>query len=219
MARNTSTIETARERALEVGVYLPLGAFAKVRDEIVDIDRPKLRRTYNKLVKTGQARVEPLERRLRRETNKVSRKAKEAGRTARTETRRTARKATAATNSVAPKLPRVAAPRTASELPIQGYNDLTAGEVISETKGLTQTELAKVYKFEKANQDRSSVLDALEGRFVDLPIPTYDALTVDEIVERLDKLSDPDLKTIRRYEQDTKARQTVLDAVERYLSA
>lgn len=219
MARNTRTIETARERALEVGVYLPLGAFATVRDEIADIDRPKIRRTYNKLVKTGQARVEPLERRLRRETNKISRKAKEAGRTARTETRRTTRKATAATNTVAPKLPRVAAPKTASELPIQGYNDLTASEVISQTRGLTQTELAKVYKFEKANQDRASILEALESRFVELPIPTYDALTVDEIVERLDKQSESELKTIRRYEQDTKARQTVLDRIESRLSS
>jgi hypothetical protein len=212
-------METARDRAMEVGVYLPLGAIAKVRDEIADIDRPKIRRTYNKLVKTGQARVEPLEKRLRRETNKVSRRAKEAGRTAQSQTRRTARKATAATNTVAPKLPRVAAPKTASELPIQGYNSLTASEVIAETRGLTQTELAKVYKFEKANQDRSSILDALEGRFTDLPIPTYDALTVDEINDRLDKLSDSDLKTIRRYEQDTKARQTVLDRIETRLGS
>jgi hypothetical protein len=120
---------------------------------------------------------------------------------------------------MAPKLPRVAAPKTASELPIQGYNSLTASEVIAETRGLTQTELAKVYKFEKANQDRSSILDALESRFTELPIPTYDALTVDEITSRLEGQSESELKTLRRYEEETKARQTVLDRIDSLLGA
>jgi hypothetical protein len=212
-------MDTARERAVEIGVYLPLGALAKLRDEIGDIDRPKLRRTYRKLVQSGQARVQPLERRLKRDTGKLTRKARSTERTARTQTRHTVTKATAATTSVAPKLPRVAAPKTASELPIQGYNSLTASEVIAETRGLTQTELAKVYKFEKANQNRSSVLEALDSRFVELPIPTYDALTVDEITSRLGGLSESEIKAIRRYEEGSKARQTVLDKVDALLGA
>jgi hypothetical protein len=49
---------------------------------------------------------------------------------------------------------------------------------------------------------------------VDLPIATYDALTVDEITSRIDGLSQSELKTIRRYEKDTKARATVLEKIE-----
>jgi hypothetical protein len=214
VARTTSTIDTARDRVVELGVYLPLGAFSRLRDEIGEIDGPKLRRTYRKLVRTGQLRVEPFEKRLRRETNKVSRKAQGVERTARTETRRTARKASAAANTVAPKLPRVAAPKSASELPIAGYKSLAASEVIAETRGLTQTELARVYKFEKANQDRTSILEALASRFVELPIPTYDALSADEITSRLEGRSESELETIRRYEAQTKARQTVLDKID-----
>lgn len=210
----TTTIDAARERVVELGVYLPLGAVSRLRDEVADIDRPKLRRTYRKLVQTGRARVEPLEKRLRRETTKASRTARSAERTVRSETRRTTRKATAAAGTVAPKLPRVAAPKTASELPIRSYASLTAEDVIAQTKGLTQTDLAKVYKFEKANRDRSSILEALESRFVELPIPTYDALTVDEIASRLEGRSEQELETLRRYEEQTKARQTVLEKID-----
>ena len=213
----TNTIDVARERAVEIGVYLPLGAFARLRDEIGDLDRPKLQRTYRKLVRTGQARVEPLERRLRRETNKATRKVSSMQSEAQSGTRRTARKTTAVSTAVAPKLPRVAAPKNASELPISGYKSLTASEVITQTRGLTQTDLAKVYKFEKANQDRSSILDALGSRFVALPIPTYDALTVDEITGRLEGLSESELKALRRYEEQSKARQTVIERIDELL--
>ncbi|MDQ4125505.1 MAG: hypothetical protein M3134_07900, partial [Actinomycetota bacterium] len=132
--------------------------------------------------------------------------------------RKTARKSSAragaAADTIAPKLPRVAAPRKASELPIKGYADLTAAEIVAATKGLTQTELARVYKFERANDNRSTVLEAVESRFVELPIPTYDALNVGEIVERLDGLTAEELKVVRRYEADTKARTTVLDKID-----
>ena len=206
MAR-TNTPERIRERAVELGVYLPLGAYTALRDQVTDLDAKKLRKTLDGLVDRGQTRIRPLERRIRRNANEAVDEAKKTA-------RKTSKKATAATNAIAPKLPRVAAPKSASELPIASYNSLTAGEIVSSLKGLTQTELAKVYKFESAHEGRSTVLDSINGKLVELPIPTYDALTVDEITSRLDGLSQSDLKTLRRYESDTKQRQTILDKLE-----
>jgi len=215
-------MDQVRSKALELGVYLPLGAYARVRDELSDITRSDIRKAYDRLVDRGQDRIEPLERRIRRQTNdaekQVKQTVKKGTRTAKSTARKAGAKATAASTAVAPKLPRVAAPKKASELPIKGYNSLTASEIVSETRGLTQTDLARVYKFERANENRSTILDALESRFVQLPIPTYDTLTVDEIAARLDGLTPDELRTLRRYESDTKARATVIDRIDAGLS-
>lgn len=214
MPRVNETVDRVRTRAMELGVYLPLGAYATVRDQITDLNGRSVRKLYGDLVDRGQDRIAPVERVVRRRSQQVEEQASEVA----TEVRKTARKATArataAADTVAPKLPRVAAPKKASELPIKGYEDLTAAEVVSATKGLTQTDLARVYKFERANENRSTILEAVESRFVELPIPTYDALNVGEINERLEGLSVDELKVIRRYETDTKGRSTVLDRID-----
>ncbi len=88
---------------------------------------------------------------------------------------------------------------------------------MTQLKGFTQTELAKVYKFEQANEGRATILDAIDSKLIVLPITTYDALTVDEINSRLERLSQDELKTIRRYENDTKARAGVLDKIDSLL--
>jgi hypothetical protein len=217
MATRTETLGRVRERAVELGVYLPLGAYSLIRDEITDLDSRRVRKLYNGLIDRGQNRLEPVERTIRRRTKKLEDRAEAVTKQVRGNVRKGEKRATAAVNEIAPKLPRVAAPKKASELPIKSYNSLTVAEINSQLKGLTQTELAKVYKWERANEKRSSILDSIESKFVDLPIPTYDALTVDEIIGRLDGLSESELKTIRRYEKDTKARATVLEKVEAQL--
>jgi hypothetical protein len=214
MATRTETLGRVRERAVEVGVYLPLGAYSLIRDEITDLDSRRVRKLYNGLIDRGQTRLEPVERTIRRRTKKLEDRAEAVTKQVRGNVRKGEKRATAAVNEIAPKLPRVAAPKKASEVPIKSYNSLTVTEINSQLKGLTQTELAKVYKWERANENRTSILDSIESKFVDLPIPTYDALTVDEIIGRLDGLSESELKTIRRYEKDTKARATVLEKVE-----
>jgi hypothetical protein len=215
-------MDQVRSKALELGVYLPLGAYARVRDELTDITRSDIRKAYTRLVDRGQDRIQPLERRIRRQADDAERQVKatvtKGTRTAKTTARKAGAKATAASSAVAPKLPRVAAPKKASDLPIKGYNSLTASEIVAETRGLTQTDLARVYKFEKANENRSTILDALESRFVQLPIPTYDTLNVDEISARIDGLTADELRTLRRYESDTKARATVIDKIDAALS-
>jgi hypothetical protein len=221
MARTTQQIERVKDRALELGVYLPLGALVTVKDEIADVDTPNFRRLYSTFVDRGQDRLEPIERVIRRRANKAERRiektAGEVTKSAKRTATKTAKRASAASNEIAPKLPRVAAPRSARDLAIAGYDSLTAGEIVSQLRGLTQTEVAKVYKYERANDNRSTILEAAESKFTDLPIATFDALTVDEISGRLEKLSKSELKVLRRYEAETKQRQTVLDRIDSLL--
>ncbi|HEX2058385.1 MAG TPA: hypothetical protein VHI71_08450 [Actinomycetota bacterium] len=217
MPKVTETVERARTRALELGVYLPLGAYAAVREGLTDLNRDRVRKTYADLVGRGQDRLEPVERIVRRRSRQVEHRAQDVAGEVRKTARKTSARAGAAAGSVAPKLPRVAAPKKASELPIKGYEALTAAEIVAELKGLTQTELARVYKFERANENRSTVLEAVESRFTELPIPTYDALNVSEIGERLEALTPEELKVVRRYEADTKNRSTVLAKIDALL--
>jgi hypothetical protein len=213
----TPQIDKVKERALELGVYLPLGAYARVRDEISGLDAPQVRKVYTDLIDRGQKRVATMEGIVRRRSRAAERKV-QATHTRKKATRSTS-KAAAASSAIAPKLPRVAAPRKASELPITGYGSLTAGEISTRLRGLTQTELAKVYKYEQAHEDRNTILDAIERRFVELPIPTYDALTVDEITGKLDKLSNKELRTIRSYESETKDRTSIIERIDSLLKS
>jgi hypothetical protein len=212
MPGTPQTIDKVKERALELGVYLPLGAYARVRDEISGLDAPQVRKVYTDLIDRGQKRVATMEGIVRRRSRAAERKTQATG--TRRKTTRSTSKAAAASSAIAPKLPRVAAPRKASELPITGYGSLTAGEIVARLRGLTQTDLAKVYKYEQAHEDRNTILDAIEKRFVELPIPTYDALTVEEITGRLDKLSSKELRTIRSYESETKDRTSIIEKVD-----
>lgn len=211
------TVERVRERALEIGVFLPLGAYATVRDEIAGMDAPSVRKLYADLVARGQERLEPVNRAVRRRAARIERRAEESAdaavREARSAAETGARRAEAAVDSAAPRT-RVATPRSADKLPIARYDELTADDIRTRVRGLTQTDLARVYKYEKAHENRSTVLEAVESQFVDLPIATYDAMTVDEIAQRLRDLSDDELRTLRRYEESTKARSTLLDRID-----
>ena len=214
----TPQIDKVKERALELGVYLPLGAYARVRDEISGLDAPQVRKLYTDLIDRGQKRVATMEGIVRRRSRDAGRRVQPSG-TRPTKTTRRTSKAAAASSSIAPKLPRVAAPRKASELAIKGYGSLTAGEIGGHLHGLTQTELAKVYKYEQAHEDRNTVLDAIERRFVELPIPTYDALTVEEITGKLDKQNAKELRTIRSYESQTKDRTSIIEKIDSLLKS
>jgi hypothetical protein len=210
--------ERFRARALELGLYLPLGAYARVRDELTDLNRASLRRLLDDLVDRGQERLEPLEGLVKRRRSQVTKEVVERASEARTTARKAASRAVAAADAVAPKLPRVAVPRRAGELPIAGYASLTVTEITTRLRGLSQTDLARVYKFEKVHENRSSLLAAIESRFVALPIPTYDALTAEDILDRLDKLEAGELRTLRGYEAETKNRSTVVDRIDSLLT-
>jgi hypothetical protein len=172
-------------KAVDATVYLPLGIYARTRDQLTDLDATRLSKTFQALVgdliDRGEDRVQPLERRLRREGRKVeagvnetvsdakrtTRKVKKTTARAKKTTRTTARKGTAratAASNAESKLPRVTAPRAAGELPISNYGTLTAEEITQRLSGLTQTELAKVYQYEKAHENRVTILNSIEGK-------------------------------------------------------
>lgn len=46
------------------------------------------------------------------------------------------------------------------------------------------------------------------------PIPDYDRLNADEVIDRLDGLSEPELTEVETYERRNQDRKTVLEAVE-----
>jgi len=65
------------------------------------------------------------------------------------------------------RLPVEAARRVAglgSELPISGYDDLTAAEVAASLDGMSAADLRRVREYEKANANRKTVLGAVERR-------------------------------------------------------
>jgi hypothetical protein len=203
-------MDEVRTRALELGVYLPLGAYARLRDELTELDRTRITKLFDGLIDRGQDRLQPLERVVRR-------RGAEAQKSARKTVKKTSQRARAAGTSIAPKLPRVAAPKKAGDLPISGYDSLTASDIVARLQGLTQTDLARVYKYETAHEERSTILEAIDSRLTDMPIPTYDALNVDELIGRLEGLSKPDLRTVHRYEADTKGRSTILEKIDSLL--
>ena len=183
MPNMNDTMERVASRAVEMGVYLPLGAYAKVRDEITDVNRNSVRKLYQDLVGRGQNRMQPIERVVKRRAEAAEDEARGAAVRTRKSAKKATTKATTAATQVAPKMPRVGAPRRASDLPIQSYASLTA-----------------------------------DSRLVALPIATYDSLTVEEINGRLDGLSPQELKALRRYESDTKARTTIIEKIDTLLA-
>jgi polyhydroxyalkanoate synthesis regulator phasin len=205
------------DRALELGLYLPLGAYSRAREGLSDLTTTRVRKLVDELVDRGEERTQAVSKVVRRRTNKAEDVAGKTTAKVQKQAKKTVKKASAATASATAKLPRVAAPKNASELPIASYNSLTASEILTELKGLTQTQLAKVYKFEKANEGRATILEAIDSRLTPLPIATYDALTVDEINGRLANLNESELKTIRRYEVDTKNRSTIVEKIDTLL--
>ncbi|MGI8706760.1 MAG: hypothetical protein ACR2LG_00930 [Actinomycetota bacterium] len=217
MPNMNDTMERVASRAVEMSVYLPLGAYARVRDEIVDLNRASVRKLYEDLVDRGHNRMQPIERVVKRRAEAAEDEARDAVVQTRKTAKKAARKGSTAATQVAPKMPRVGAPRKASELPIKSYASLNADEIVSHLKGLTQTDLARVYKYEKAHEERSTILDAIDSRLVALPIATYDSLTVDEVIGRLDGLSPQELRALRRYESETKMRTTIIEKIESLL--
>ncbi len=53
----------------------------------------------------------------------------------------------------------------------------------------------------------------------DLPVPGYRHMTIDALRRRLQKLSKPDLKKIKSYEQKNKNRKGAMEAIDQALKA
>jgi rubrerythrin len=105
------------------------------------------------------------------------------------------------------------------DVPIARYDKLTADEVIGRLPELSQSELTTVDAYERANENRTTVLSRISTLRGDEPWAGYDELTAAEVVSALDGATDERVEAVRAYERSHKDRTTVLNAVERQLTS
>jgi hypothetical protein len=106
-----------------------------------------------------------------------------------------------------------------ADLPIAGYDKLTAASINTQLAALSQAELAMLDVYERKRQNRTTVLDKIETLRSGEPWTGYDELTGHEIEKLITGAHDSEeLRAVRRYEQAHKARSTVLSAAERRLT-
>jgi ferritin-like metal-binding protein YciE len=108
---------------------------------------------------------------------------------------------------------------SADDLPIAGYDDLTADEIGGKLAGLSQIDLAKVDAYERKHDNRSTVLSRISALQGDEPWPGYDELTAEEIRAAVGETDDAErASAVDRYERAHKNRAGVLTAVERQIA-
>lgn len=105
------------------------------------------------------------------------------------------------------------------DLPISGYDDLTAEDIVAKLTELSQIDLAKVDAYERRHADRTTVLTKVDSLRGEEPWPGYDEQTVSEIQAALRAADDKLVEKVRKYEQARKNRAGVLRATERKLAA
>ncbi len=82
MARSTATVERLRggvdkliNGAVDATVHLPLGIYDRTRQQLGDVEAKRVRKTFEGLLEDfidrGQDRIQPFERRLKRESRNV----------------------------------------------------------------------------------------------------------------------------------------------------
>lgn len=202
-------LKNARRTAVELGVYLPLGAALAARDLVLSRDR--LADLYEELVGRGREGLGSVVHRPRQQLERVKVELGDIAREAREETGEAledGRVETAASASG-----RIAPP-TADQLPIEGYEELTAQQIVARVPRLTQGELDRVRAYERENRNRATILQAIEPRMGELPIQGYDHMTAAEIVRRLGDLSKAELQLVRDYEARTKSRSTIQERID-----
>lgn len=216
------TMQRVGERAIEAGLFLPLGVYDRISGAVTDVDTRTLRNLVEDFVGRGQAVMAPVEARVRTRGRQIRTGGRQAREAVLASTARTSRSATNRAKSAGEQAtmatPRVSIPAR-SDLAIRRYDQLTVDELAARLDGLTNTELAKIYKYEAVHEKRSTVLNAIESKMADLPIATYDALTVSQVRSRIKRMGKVNLEKIRSYEAGTKKRKTVLKAIDGKLSA
>ncbi len=108
---------------------------------------------------------------------------------------------------------------TVEALALPGYDTLSPEEVVARLEGLIQSDLAAIYAYEKATQGRSDILAAIDGRLVDLPLPTYDSLEIPAILSAIESLTPEELAVLRDYEASTRNRFPVVGKIDSLLAS
>lgn len=189
--------------AVRLGVYLPVGAVARLQAELSGLNRARVERLVDDLIDRGARRLGTSEGATRRPV--LDSPTDDKGSAWNTAPNRAFDSA------------RVTIPDDPRRLPIKSYDSLGVDEIGDRLDGLTQTDLARLYGYERAHQDRTTVVDAIEARILDLPIPAYDSLKASEVLRRLDGLDAEELELLQTYESATKRRTTVISKIESLL--
>jgi ferritin-like metal-binding protein YciE len=142
----------------------------------------------------------------------AGRKTRTAARTGRAKAARTARKAPGATRAEGVAKGAVAREQ---DLPIPRYDSRNADEVVARLPELSQVELGKVDVYERAHDNRATVLDRISALRASEPWTGYDELTVDELRSALADADEGRLRAARGYERAHKNRASVIAATDR----
>jgi len=101
------------------------------------------------------------------------------------------------------------------DLAIPRYDSLTAEEILSKLRELSQIELAKVDSYERKNDNRTTVLSRITALRQQEPWPGYDELTVAEIDAVLGEGDEQRTKDVVAYERAHKNRAGVIRSAQR----
>jgi len=104
------------------------------------------------------------------------------------------------------------------DLPIAGYDGLTADDIARRLPQLSQVELVQVETYERKGGSRATVLERIDALRASEPWSGYDGQNVEEIRRALGDASDATARTVREYERAHKNRAGVLDATARELA-
>jgi ferritin-like metal-binding protein YciE len=104
------------------------------------------------------------------------------------------------------------------DVPIARYDKLTADEIIGRLPELSQSELTKIDAYERANENRTTVLSRISTLRGDEPWAGYDELTAAAVVAALADADEDRAGQVRAYERSHKNRASVLKAAERELT-
>jgi ferritin-like metal-binding protein YciE len=145
----------------------------------------------------------------------AKRTARRTTRTAASTTRRTARGARRVPGVTRVEGEVKGAVASEGDLPIAGYDALTADDVVKRLSGLSQVDLGKVDAYERKTQNRSTVLERVEALRGDEPWAGYDDQSVADVTGRLSDADDATRKKVLEYERRHKDRAGVVRAAER----
>ena len=227
-------MSTLRDKAVEIGVNAVLPAYSKVAARVNDLGDTRVGRLIEGAATRGLDAVRPAVRHAESVAGHGLKIIDSAGRLVpgRSPKESPAPKGPARRKSstrpgssrrsksrIEGRLVSGTEPTRPEDLPLVGYDALVADEIQVRLKGLTQSELAQVYKYEKSHDNRSTVLEAIEARLVDLPLPTYDSLRVAAILDAVNGLTRQELYTIHEYERTTRHRLPIIEKIETLLAS
>src|SRR3954452_14075517 len=102
--------------------------------------------------------------------------------------------------------------------PVTDYDKLTASQAVSKLSDLTQDQLGQVIAYERANRNRTTVIERAESLQENQPFPGYDDLTARDVAQRVRDADEATARRVREYEGRHQRRVEVLESAQRQLS-